>query len=654
MENAGLAPTQFSALWAAYGDAIGFITELATSPSEVERRCGSQIVEGAVSWKRRVGGRSGPIIQLPAGAYSDDTQLRLAVSRSIRRNGTFDVETFSKVELPVWQSYALGAGLGSKAAAGYLASPGVTWSTNLFDTKRSRYVAGGGNGAAMRVQPHVWSSPQGSRIGHAAPDVLRDAITTHGHPRGIGGALFYAWLLGVAIDVGQIPDPASWSGGFELVRGVHDLIRRDDELSVIWRPTWEDQIQTTVEGAFREVADELKDLASSAALSLRQGWDGYGAFLAQVGGLDKATRGSGTIAAVAAGLLALNMVNDPRALERSVNILQSDTDTIASMGGAVFGAVCGEAPPHDVQDQGYLLADAGRLSAISAGGASRDFPYPDLLGWKPPRTQADGVGAFADAPVVLGLGPATAINDPILGVGKDAQRFAWQWLRLWFGQTVLAKSRVPAPSVDQSQFAEEDRSSGREQQSLFTSPPGIEPSQRQEASRVRANRPSQAPDLGIAVDLARDRGYSPSVVGTLVRQYAEAGEVDSAIAFAAFVAGEIAAGGTSEVLVARPLLVLRQELSSLERRWDERRNESRAALPRVKLHGLDAAAPYLPTLSNEAAEAIYRLADQVEAVNQIVDMQNESSRTPDQQWKAVDRRTRPLFRMVDEVLKLLP
>lgn len=60
------------------------------------------------------------MVDLPAGCYSDDTQLRLATSGSILGDAHFDVETFAKVELTIWPSYALGGGRGTKAAAAVL------------------------------------------------------------------------------------------------------------------------------------------------------------------------------------------------------------------------------------------------------------------------------------------------------------------------------------------------------------------------------------------------------------------------------------------------------------------------------------------------------------------------------------------------------
>jgi ADP-ribosylglycohydrolase len=99
-----------SVLWAAYGDALGFITEMCNESSLLHRTRGKSRITGLIPWVRKVGGEFGIYVELPMGCYSDDTQLRLATSRSIRGDGSFDVETFSKIEIPVWLSYALGAG----------------------------------------------------------------------------------------------------------------------------------------------------------------------------------------------------------------------------------------------------------------------------------------------------------------------------------------------------------------------------------------------------------------------------------------------------------------------------------------------------------------------------------------------------------------
>src|SRR5258707_2904687 len=67
-----------SALWAAAGDALGWITELGREQTVAYRTgTGNSRVKEPVEWRRRIGGRVGPTVPLPAGTYSDDTQLRV-------------------------------------------------------------------------------------------------------------------------------------------------------------------------------------------------------------------------------------------------------------------------------------------------------------------------------------------------------------------------------------------------------------------------------------------------------------------------------------------------------------------------------------------------------------------------------------------------
>ena len=166
-------------LWAAYGDALGFISEL-TDEKGLRRRTRGAPLDRLMAWTRRVGGRGGVSVELPAGCWSDDTQLRLAVSRSIGNHG-FDVETFARIELPVWPSYALGGGRASKTAAKNLATHNTPWYANTF----SDWHKAGGNGTAMRIQPHVWASSD-LEEGYLL-DVITDSICTHGHPRATSG-----------------------------------------------------------------------------------------------------------------------------------------------------------------------------------------------------------------------------------------------------------------------------------------------------------------------------------------------------------------------------------------------------------------------------------------------------------------------------------
>ncbi len=249
-----------SALWAAYGDALGFMTELA-SEGDVKRRTGQTFVERTLPWKRRIGGKFGIDVPLPAGAYSDDTQLRLSTSRAIRADGRFDVEAFAKVELPVWLSYALGAGLGTREAATSLVRHINTWNSNFH----KRYVNGGGNGAAMRIQPHVWASTS-FQADEFLPDVLRNAIVTHGHPRALVGAAFHASVLGETIRRGSIPSIPELVNVLDGLKNVTNTLRGDRDLADLWVHHWQqaskDDLTASIELARAELLAYLESLLS--------------------------------------------------------------------------------------------------------------------------------------------------------------------------------------------------------------------------------------------------------------------------------------------------------------------------------------------------------------------------------------------------------
>ncbi len=95
---------QRSALWAAYGDALRWISEL-TDERGLKGRTSGKLLERPLKWTRRIGGPMGVTASLPTGCYSDDSQLRLATSRATHSDG-FNVDAFAKVELPTWLSYA--------------------------------------------------------------------------------------------------------------------------------------------------------------------------------------------------------------------------------------------------------------------------------------------------------------------------------------------------------------------------------------------------------------------------------------------------------------------------------------------------------------------------------------------------------------------
>lgn len=508
-------PVGRSALWAAWGDALGFPVEMAREPRDLQRRFGADEVGEPPEWTRRIGGRFGPDIRLPAGTYSDDTQLRLAVGRCLRANGRFDAEAFSKVELPIFLSYELGAGRGTRQAAHALMRRAVRWSSNFFAQSDVRYVDGGGNGAAMRIQPHVWAA-RDHRAEHYLPGLLRDAVCTHGHPRGILGAAWHALALGTALREREIPPPDRWAEMARTLARVISRMQSDEALSGRWLPTWEREAGESFSAVCEGTISECESIAEMAARVADGGddlADRYAELAAQLGGLRRETRGSGTVSAALSLWLAWVARDDPvTALRIAANLRGSDTDTVASMAGGLLGAVAPEGPPGALQDRELILQEAGRLDRLRAGQPVTDFPHPDTLHWQPPPTLSDALGLDEHGQLaVAGLGQCGEIGTPVRGKGNEA---AWQWVRLNYGQTLLIKRRLelgPLPST----ALPRTRRSHRPDEGAAARPDAGSP------RRQTASRNGGLPDrIDEALALVVDRSFDQVTIGQLVMHLA--------------------------------------------------------------------------------------------------------------------------------------
>jgi ADP-ribosylglycohydrolase len=434
-----------SALWAAYGDALGFITE-GVDVAGVRRRAGADAVKQTVPWKRKVGGRMGATAELPAGCISDDTQLRLATSRSIRGRGEFDVETFAKIELTVWPSYALGAGVGSQHAAANLRRRNATWDTNFFEDENCSYMRAGGNGAAMRIQPHVWAHPSDGDTRGLVATVVRNAVTTHGHPRGILGAVFHALCLRYTLASGEAPEPLVWLDIASEMENVAMIIREDPALSELWIGQWEMRSSQPFDEAATEVVEEVReDIERCRQLDLLGPENAYAEAVAALDTLRADQRGSGTKTAILAAVLSwLYGPNVIGAVETAANFLHSDTDTIATMVGAISGAIAESEPEGPLCDRDYIAYEADRMATIATGGSAPAFRYPSLVAWTAPRSASDCVGTVEGDVSLAGLGPGELSGAEFEGGGRHTA--VWEWLELWFGQRVLAK-RKPRPGT---------------------------------------------------------------------------------------------------------------------------------------------------------------------------------------------------------------
>ncbi|QDW61725.1 ADP-ribosylglycohydrolase family protein [Oerskovia sp. KBS0722] len=535
--------TVSSMLWSAWADAVGFVSELTDEAGLVRRLEGRGPLTGPVTWSRKIGGRAGVFAELPAGTYSDDTQLRLAVGRAIGPNG-FDVEAFARVELPVWPAYALGGGRASKAAAVGMSRARAAWFANFFPG----WTDAGGNGAAMRIQPHVWAA--GDLAGREwVADVIRDAVITHGHPRALTGAVLMGHALAHALNTGTPPGAKQWPELLAATRDAVEVFETEPQLSMYWVPRWNQQTSARFDREWSSTVDELERMLEQASAHLEQlavpgsesvavdnpAHAAYSMLCEDLGLREDATRGSGTATVAAALALAAAMPTDPQRVTRiAANAIGTDTDTIATMAAAICGAGRPDSPPCGVQDEEYLRAEAHRLTQIAAGAATEMFAYPDLLHWIPPRAQLDATGMVEGRPALAGLG----FLEPLAG-SWDNKDVTWTWVRTDFGQSMLLRHRTDLPELPA--HAHPRRPDAQ------TGPP---PTRRDVAPRapeadiVEPRPPRSAPVRG-SVDVddmlawVVHRRLDDQALGYALRRVAQIGTLEQLIAFTTTARAEI-------------------------------------------------------------------------------------------------------------------
>jgi len=547
-----LARATSSMLWAAWADALGFISEITDERGLRARTKGRELSE-TMEWTRRVGGKFGVQAQLPAGCYSDDTQLRLATSRAISNDG-FDVEAFAKIELTVWPSYALGGGRASKAAASSMAKSSSSWFTNFYQS----WTESGGNGAAMRIQPHVYASAH-LESREFVRDVIRNSVTTHGHPRALVGAVFHALTLGFSLSRGKTPSPRDW---IRLISDTHasfELFRADIELDSYWRPRWEAEAGMNFEDAWHVAVEECNAMLVASEefveifQSLKQGDRSaqdraYSELGGRLGLSDPSTRGSGTATVVAATVLAASLPTDPYSASTiAARAVGTDTDTIATMAAALIGAATGLDAPSGIQDLDYLRNEANRLTLIAIGIGAPKFSYPDILKWVPPTSQLDVVGLVDGQPSIAGLGRLAFTSPP-----NSVKEATWQWATTSFGPTVLIKHRQDLPELPAGNWprlrARVEERDQRESTRTSTDQERVRPRQpvlfeeeddgrssRRSSNSGRSVRPKKADDAPLDVDKllawVQTRGYEDDAIGEAVRRIASEGTLEQMAVF---------------------------------------------------------------------------------------------------------------------------
>lgn len=378
-----------SIVGAAAADALGWITEFVRGPEHLRKLYGTDRVTEYRTWQKTTGGRFNAYIDvISEGEYSDDTQLALAVGRSLLADGNTDELHFSKEELPLWLGYGRGGGATINRAARAISRKSATWNRNFYESKSEfgSYRNAGANGAAMRVGPIALANLGRSSVAYRS--AWRNTIITHGHPRAIWGSV----ILTEAIRQAALGRDQK-----EIVEGLTEFVSQaalpdDDPALSKWLTEWDREANFLAEWerTRSEVLSGLNIVRTvNAPASIPRVYKELGCF-------DRATKGSGTATVLAALAVFKTMGGDyRRAIEATINLLGSDTDTIGGFVGSLSGAMLGyEAIPPEwtgqLQDYDYLIRLSTEVSRIAAGvgiggkallpaRGVRQHDLPDLL-----------------------------------------------------------------------------------------------------------------------------------------------------------------------------------------------------------------------------------------------------------------------------------
>jgi ADP-ribosylglycohydrolase/catechol 2,3-dioxygenase-like lactoylglutathione lyase family enzyme len=342
----------------AAGDALGWPQEDRSrridAPRPVEPRL------DFVEWRRRDGGRYAAHDEvIGAGEYSDDTQLVLAVARALRAGDQW-WERLTSVELPFWLFYERGGGAATKRAARSWANGKAPWD----DERRADYFGAGGNGVAMRVLPHVLRS-RGDDFAQTASAVVKDGITTHGHPVALVGAVVYAHALWLALRRDGVLDYGALIAQMKVAVETWSPLPADlpaDWLAAANADTGGDYL-----ARWKQTVAAMVELLEVADAALKQGALSVDReTLDQLGAFEKRVSGAGTVSAASAIFLASRYASRPaQGLVAAAFAHGADTDTLAAMSGGLLGAINGrdwlDGIAKRVQDYDHLLRTARAL-----------------------------------------------------------------------------------------------------------------------------------------------------------------------------------------------------------------------------------------------------------------------------------------------------
>ncbi len=348
-------------LAAAIGDALGWPFENKSNNQNKKPLTNGRFQ----SWTRKSGGMYWAHTEtIEEGEYSDDTQLLLAVARSLTYGKKWN-QYFIKQELPFWLSYERGGGNAIKSAVkAWSKRNGNPWSNINSPKDVAKYYNAGANGVAMRILPHVIYNLESDNVDELMEIVLKNGMYTHGHPRALLGATCYAYALYIA---GRKTQSLEYGELIDLVLNGSDIWGKLRSIL----PEWYKLASTHLKKEYSEIwnecvwriCDNLKSMQDVIKSGILSGDEDY---LKSIGCLSSNTNGAGDVSALTAIYFASKYAANPKqAIMAAAYLKGSDTDTNASMTGALVGMVQGtEWIPYDwlsVQDHNYIKSLSRKL-----------------------------------------------------------------------------------------------------------------------------------------------------------------------------------------------------------------------------------------------------------------------------------------------------
>ena len=333
---ADLIPTisekcQGAMLASAIGDALGWPNERRQNKIQNNSPTGEMFP----AWTRTIRFPHWHQEQILPGEYSDDTQLTLAVARSIlTENWEFQ---FAMHELPYWLSYERGGGKAIKNAAKACRDKTVLWKQKNVQ----EYFDAGGNGVTMRILPHVVSRAHDTDVNGLMIEVIQDGIITHGHPRALVGALCFAYALNYLLNKEDVLKFGELVSAILDAKATWGILPEDNTLEE-WRNVAITQSGYDYMTVWYQTVDQMIDRLHYIKNSLEKGilTDDNKA-LRDLECFSKAN-GAGDVATLAAIYLTSKYANNPILGVKIPALAKGmDTDTVASMTGALLGMLCG-------------------------------------------------------------------------------------------------------------------------------------------------------------------------------------------------------------------------------------------------------------------------------------------------------------------------